>query len=165
MKLVVPVVSVVGKSNSGKTTLLEGVVAELAGRGYRLGTIKHTAEQFSMDVPGTDSYRHYEAGAVVSAVASTDQLGMVRRLDTHTSLDWIIETFFKDVDMVIAEGYKSVPIPKIVVHPLDAPLAGEIVAEIGATAAGSTAAQFTVSDIPALADFIESRYLGPQSES
>ena len=109
----VPVVSVVGKSNSGKTTLVEGVLAELTGRGYRLGTIKHSAEQFSMDVPGTDSYRHYEAGAVVSAVASTDQLGVVRRIDAHKSLDWIVETFFKDVHIVIVEGYKSAPTPKL----------------------------------------------------
>ncbi len=157
----VPVVSVVGNSNSGKTTLVEGVVAELTGRGYRLGTIKHSVEQFSMDAPGKDSYRHYEAGAVVSAVASADPLGVVRRIDACASLEWIIETYFKDVDIVIVEGYKSAPIPKIVIQPLDAdaPLAGEIVAEIDA------APQFTAFDISGLADLIESRYLRPQSES
>jgi molybdopterin-guanine dinucleotide biosynthesis protein MobB len=158
---------VVGKSNSGKTTLVERLVAELAGQGYRVGTIKHSAKRFSMDAPGKDSYRHYEAGAVVSAVASTGQLGVVRRMDACTSLDWIIETFFKDVDIVIAEGYKSAPTPKIVIRPLDAdaPLTGEIVAEIGTAPAGSTAPQFTTSDISTLADLIESRYLRPQSES
>ena len=163
----VPVVSVVGKSNSGKTTLVEGVVAELTGRGYRVGTVKHSAEQFSMDVPGKDSYRHYEAGAVVSAVVSAKQVGVVRRMDARVSLDWIVETFFKDVDIVIAEGFKSAPVPKVVIQPLgaDAPLAGDVVVEIGAAPAGSAPPQFTASDISALADLIESRFLHPESES
>jgi len=158
---VVPVVSVVGKSNSGKTMLVERVVATLTGRGYRVGTVKHSAEQFSMDVPGKDSYRHYRAGAVVSAVASSDQLGIVRRVDSGTSLDTIIETFFTDVDIVIAEGYKSEPTPKIVVQPLDPdmPLAGEIIAEIGDEPTDSDTPRFTASDISALTNLIESQYL------
>ena len=157
----VPVVSVVGKSGSGKTMLVERVVTELTGRGYRVGTVKHSAEQFSMDVPGKDSYRHYRAGAVVSVVASSDQLGVVRRIDLDTSLDTIVGTFFTDVDIVIAEGYKSAPTPKIVIQPLDpdTPLAGEIIAEIGANPTDNDTPQFTTSDTSTLADMIESRYI------
>jgi len=157
----VPVVSVVGKSNSGKTTLVERVVAALTERGYRVGTVKHSAEQFSMDVPGKDSYRHYQAGAVVSAVASSNQLGIVRRIDPGTSLDTIIETFFTDVDIVITEGYKSAPTPKIIVQPLDTDMlpAGEIIAEIDADPTSSDTPRFMTSDISALTDLIESQYL------
>jgi len=158
---VIPIVSVVGRSDSGKTTLVEGLVAELSRRGYRVGTIKHSPEGFSMDVPGKDSYRHRRAGAVVAGVASSDQLGLVRDIKPGTTLFEIAEMFFADVDILVAEGYKSAPIPKIVVQHLDADgeLAGEIVAQVGESTAQRDVPRFSASDTSCLADLIESRYL------
>ena len=65
-----PVVSFVGKPDSGKTTLLEKLIPELNRRGYRVGTIKHHVHQFEMDKPGKDTFRHKQAGARVVALSS-----------------------------------------------------------------------------------------------
>jgi len=159
---VIPIVSVVGKSDSGKTTLVEELVAELTGRGYRVGTVKHSAEKFSLDVPGKDSYRHHRAGAVVSAVVSSNQIGVVRKTDSEPAPDALVDTFFKDMDIVVTEGYTRAPTPKIVVQPLDraGDLAGEIIAEIGdgPTRVPDTP-RFESSQTAAITDLIEARYL------
>ncbi len=102
-----PIVSFVGKSDSGKTTLLEGVVAELASRGWRVATVKHHVHDFDIDVPGKDSYRHAQAGAVVTMVSSPERFGMVRAMDHELSLDELAEQA-GDVDILITEGYKRV---------------------------------------------------------
>ena len=63
-----PIVSIVGRSKSGKTTLIEKLVAELKERGYRVATIKH-AREINFE-PGKDSWRHLEAGSQATAVSS-----------------------------------------------------------------------------------------------
>ena len=102
----IPIISIVGKSNSGKTTVLEGVVSELASRGWRVATVKHHVHDFDIDVPGKDSWRHARAGAVVSMVSSTNKLGVVKQLDCEPTLDDLaIEA--GDVDILLTEGYKQ----------------------------------------------------------
>ena len=59
----IPVIAVSGVKNSGKTTLLEKLIANLVARGIRVAVIKHDGHHFEPDVPGTDSYRHRSAGA------------------------------------------------------------------------------------------------------
>ena len=73
----IPIVSIVGKSNSGKTTLIEKLIAELAGRGWRVATIKHNRHGFDIDHEGKDSYRHKKAGAKMTVVSSPHQLALV----------------------------------------------------------------------------------------
>jgi molybdopterin-guanine dinucleotide biosynthesis protein B len=81
----IPIVSIVGKSDSGKTTLLEKLVAELKSRGFRVGTIKHDAHSFEIDHEGKDSWRHKKAGASVSIISSAEKIGMVLDSDhDHT---------------------------------------------------------------------------------
>lgn len=102
-----PIVSVVGKSDSGKTTFLEKLIAELTGRGWRVATVKHHAHgDEDVDVIGKDSWRHRQAGAAVSVVASARQVGVVRELQRELTLDEIAEMVGDDVDLVLAEGYK-----------------------------------------------------------
>ena len=101
----IPVVSVVGKSDSGKTTLMEGVIRALAERGWRVGTVKHHVHDFDIDVPGKDSWRHAKAGAVVTMIASPDKLGMIRKVDHEPTLDELVETA-GDVDILLTEGFK-----------------------------------------------------------
>ncbi len=108
-----PVVSIVGKSNSGKTTLLEKLIPELKGRGYRVGTIKHDAHSFSIDHPGKDSWRHTEAGSEVMVISSASQAAMVRRLDGELSLDAIAGEYMGSVDIVLTEGFKREDKPKV----------------------------------------------------
>lgn len=101
----IPIVSIVGKSDAGKTTLIEKLIPELRRRGYRVATIKHDAHQFDIDHPGKDSYRHFHAGADWTVIGSPAKIASVRRLERELSLDEIAETI-TDVDVILTEGYK-----------------------------------------------------------
>jgi len=101
----IPIVSIVGKSDAGKTTLLEKLIAELKRRGYRVATIKHDAHQFEIDHPGKDSYRHFHAGSDWAVIASAAKLASVRRLERELTLDEIAATI-AGVDLILTEGFK-----------------------------------------------------------
>jgi len=101
----IPVVSVVGKSDSGKTTLMERLIRALAERGYRVGSVKHHVHDFDIDVPGKDSWRHAKAGAAVSLVSSPGKLGMTRTMDHEATLEELL-SFASDVDILLTEGYR-----------------------------------------------------------
>jgi molybdopterin-guanine dinucleotide biosynthesis protein B/molybdopterin-guanine dinucleotide biosynthesis protein len=99
-------VAIVGKSDSGKTTLIEKVVPELVKLGLRVGTVKHDAHSFEIDHPGKDSWRHGQAGAHAYAIASPERLAFITRLDGEVPLADIARRFFAGFDLVVAEGYK-----------------------------------------------------------
>ena len=99
-------VAIVGKSDAGKTTVIEKVVPELVKLGLRIGTVKHDAHSFEIDHPGKDSWRHGQAGAEAYAIASPERLAFITRLDGEMPLTDIVRRFFGDFDLVIAEGYK-----------------------------------------------------------
>jgi molybdopterin-guanine dinucleotide biosynthesis protein B/molybdopterin-guanine dinucleotide biosynthesis protein len=99
-------VAIVGKSDAGKTTLIEKVVPELVKLGLRVGTVKHDAHSFEIDHPGKDSWRHGQAGARAYAIASPEQLAFITKLDTEMPLADIARRFFAGFDLVLAEGYK-----------------------------------------------------------
>jgi molybdopterin-guanine dinucleotide biosynthesis protein B len=109
----IPILSIVGKSNVGKTTLLEKVVSELKARGRRVGTIKHDAHSFEIDHEGKDSWRHKNSGAVLTVISSPEQLALVTDTDHDHSLDEIRDRFISGVDIIITEGYKRESHPKI----------------------------------------------------
>ncbi|ABZ84561.1 molybdopterin-guanine dinucleotide biosynthesis protein b [Heliomicrobium modesticaldum Ice1] len=101
----IPVLSIVGTSDSGKTTLLEKLLPELKGRGYRVATIKHDVHGFDIDKPGKDTWRHAQAGADVVVIASTDKVAMIEKTKRELSLDEVISRIV-DVDIILTEGYK-----------------------------------------------------------
>ena len=109
----IPILSIVGKSDSGKTTLLEKVVRELTSRGFRIGTIKHDAHRFEIDHEGKDSWRHKQSGAVLTIISSPDKLALVADTDCDHSLAELRDRFVQDVDLIISEGYKRETHPKI----------------------------------------------------
>ena len=76
----IPVVSIVGKSDSGKTTVMEGLIRELSAMGYRVATVKHHIHEVDVDVPGKDSWRHAHAGSVTAMISSPTQFAVVRRV-------------------------------------------------------------------------------------
>ena len=76
-----PIVSVVGRSNSGKTTLVVKLLRELKQRGYRVATIKHSDHDFEIDRPGKDTWGHYEAGADIVVISTPAKMAMIERLD------------------------------------------------------------------------------------
>lgn len=109
----VQIISIVGRTDSGKTTLLVKVVKELKRRGYRIGTIKHDTHGFQIDYPGKDSYKHFKAGSDATMILSATKLALVKRLTQSTSLDRIVQHYFADMDLVITEGFKRADKPKI----------------------------------------------------
>ncbi|MBI5361002.1 MAG: molybdopterin-guanine dinucleotide biosynthesis protein B [Planctomycetes bacterium] len=100
------VISVVGKSNSGKTTFLEKLIGVLKARGYNVGVIKHDTHGFEMDHEGKDSYRLFHAGSASTMIVSDKKCALVKNLPQPLSLDETVNTFFYDVDIVITEGFK-----------------------------------------------------------
>ncbi len=112
----VTVVSFVAKSGTGKTTLLEKVIAELKKRGYKVGAIKHDAHKFDIDHPGKDSHRLTAAGADTMLISSPEKLALVKRHTVSPPLEELLTTYFSDMDIVVTEGFKKSPLPKIEIH-------------------------------------------------
>ena len=162
-----PVVSIVSKKNSGKTTLLEKLIPELCRRGYRVGTIKHDVHGFDIDREGKDSWRHKQAGAGTVVISSTRKLAMVKDVEEEYHLEDIIAQFFGDKDIVLTEGYKRGAMPKIEVfrsavhrtplHTDDA--SNHLIAIVSDIPIDLGVPRIDVNDIPAIADFIEQRFL------
>jgi len=113
-----PVVSIVAKSGTGKTTLLEKLITEMKSRGYRVGAVKHDAHSFSIDHEGKDSWRMTQAGADTMLITSPEKIAMVKQNNRaeEPPLTETIQTYFNDVDIVLTEGFKRSAMPKIEVH-------------------------------------------------
>jgi molybdopterin-guanine dinucleotide biosynthesis protein B len=99
------VLGVVGRPDSGKTTLIERLIPEFTGRGLRVGAVKRVAK-LDIDVPGKDSWRHSRAGAEAYAVGSPGKVAFVARRQEEATLDEIVARFFGGYDIVICEGYR-----------------------------------------------------------
>ena len=115
------VFGVVGRSGSGKTSLLELLIPHLTKRGLAIGTVKHTSHGFLADRPGKDSYRLYESGAAAVALISRQQLAtFTRRSDDASpdvSLDTALASLPEGLDVVLVEGFSWEPIPRFVLVP------------------------------------------------
>jgi molybdopterin-guanine dinucleotide biosynthesis adapter protein len=109
-----PVIGIAGWKNSGKTTLVTRLVAELTGRGLRIATVKHAHHDFQIDDGATDSARHRRAGAAQVAIVSARRWALVTELsaDPEPTLEAVIGRL-DPCDLVIVEGYKAAPILKI----------------------------------------------------
>lgn len=103
----IPIVSVVGESNSGKTTLIEKIIPELKKYNYKIGFIKHDVHHFEIDYPGKDTWRMSKAGGDTVIISSKEKIAIIKKVKKEYKLDEIIQDFMKDVDIVITEGYKS----------------------------------------------------------
>ena len=109
----IPIVSIVGTSDSGKTTLIEKLVPELVLRGYRVATIKHDVHGFEVDREGKDSWRHKQAGAHTVVISSPRKLAIIRDADHDADLGELRDKYIQDVDLILSEGFKRNPHPKI----------------------------------------------------
>jgi molybdopterin-guanine dinucleotide biosynthesis protein MobB len=158
-----PIVSIVGRSESGKTTLIEKLIPELKARGYRIGTIKHTHHAIEFDQAGKDSDRHRLAGAETVILASAASIAMVKNTGTG-DLDGLLR-YFDDVDLLITEGFKRAARPKIEV--IRAAVSSEMMCRedpdliaVATDADVQTALpRFRLDDYRAIADMIERRFL------
>ena len=163
-----PIVSIIGRSKSGKTTLIEKLIGELKSRGYHVATIKHTGEGIAFDEPGKDSWRHIEAGSEATILSSPSKLVLVKPLTREITLDEVAYLLAEDCDIVLAEGFKKDTAPKIEVHRQagGAPLAGvkKLIAIVTDEQLETDIRQFALEDINAIANLLEDGFIKPQRE-
>jgi formylmethanofuran dehydrogenase subunit E len=164
-------ISVVGRKNAGKTTLIERLVPELIARGRRVATIKHDAHDFEIDIPGKDTWRHRQAGSDTTIIASSSKVAMVRLVDHEAEPDELLRLIDRSYDLVLVEGMRRSPLPKILVHrpelgePPD--LLGEVwaVVEERRSALFPRSPRFPPGAVAVLAEYIEQRLLGGPAPS
>ena len=109
-----PMVAVIGKKHSGKTTLTVRLCAELHRRGHRVMTIKHGSHTFNIDPATTDTYRHYHEGnAERVAMAAPDKFALIVRWNDELEPEEIAARHMADADIVVCEGFKRSRLPKI----------------------------------------------------
>ncbi|MFQ5996658.1 MAG: molybdopterin-guanine dinucleotide biosynthesis protein B [Dehalococcoidales bacterium] len=155
----IPIVSFVGKSKSGKTTLLEKVVRELKSKGYRVAAIKHSHHDFDIDQPGKDTWRLAQAGSDIIAISSPNKMALIERLDADVTLSQIAALFRGKADIVLAEGYKNGNTAKIVVLGAEQDQdnlcsEGEILTTISAHLSSVGQPQFDADDVARIVNLV-----------
>ena len=162
-----PIVSIVSKKNSGKTTLIEKLIPELKRRGFRVGTVKHDTHGFEIDHEGKDTWRHKHAGANSVLISSPWKISLIRDVDEEETLDQLVTRYFADVDIVITEGYKRSCKPQIEVfraaaHKTPLYSKGEnsaLLAIMSDVEMDLAVPCLDINDIKSLADLIEAGFL------
>jgi molybdopterin-guanine dinucleotide biosynthesis adapter protein len=158
-----PVIGIAGWKKSGKTTLAERLIAEFTRRGLKVASVKHAHHNFRVDDAETDSARHRRAGASQVAIVSAKRWALIAELEgaPEPDLTQVIAQLDR-CDLVIVEGYKSAPIPKIEVRRRAAlgtePLAdkdpGVIAIAADHAADGQGRPVFALDEVVAIADFV-----------
>ena len=156
----IPVVAIVGKSQSGKTTVIEKLIPEFKRRGYRVAAVKHAHAGVEMDIPGKDTWRFTQAGSDVVGIVSSSKITIFKNTTVEPDIHEIIRALGNDYDIVLVEGFKKNKIPKIEVHrsELGEGLAcsdSELSAVITDVELRTRLPQFNVQDIEQIADFIQ----------
>ena len=167
LKTSVPAVCFVGKSGTGKTTLLEKLIPELKKLGRRVGTVKHHAHAgFEIDREGKDTWRHAQAGSDHVIIAAPDKIASIRVLPMELTLTEIIQCM-TDVDLVLVEGYKRSTFPKIEILREAAGreticTADEVIAVVTDLPNPFQVPEFGLDDMTALADFLDKTFCRPR---
>ncbi len=166
----IPLISIIGASKSGKTTLLEKLIPELKRRGYRVATIKHHFHPgFEIDQPGKDTWRHAQAGSDQVIISAPDKIASIKHLEKELSLDDIVAQI-EDVDIILTEGYKSAGKPSIEVLRQEIGLEhiadeSQLIAIASDVAVPSSLPVFDINNPNPIVDFIEQRYLRQSGSS
>jgi len=169
-----PMVAVIGKKHSGKTTLTVRLCAELHRRGARVMTIKHGSHTFNIDPATTDTYRHYHEGqAERVAMAAPDKFALIVRWGDELGPEEIAARHMTDADIVVCEGFKQSRLPKIEVFrraahatplydPTDAAARDYLAIVADGDVSGATVPVIRLDDpawLDALADLVEQRIM------
>jgi molybdopterin molybdotransferase len=166
-----PIVSIVGRSESGKTLLVEQLIAEFKRRGYKIAALKHShCGVIEVDQPGKDTWKFAQAGSDAVCISSPRKLAFIKKSDHDLRIDEVLPIIGPGFDLVLVEGFKKSKLPKIEVHrkelgndllccpeelsaivtdgPLDTPLADSYQLPI-----------LDWADTAAIADFIEKNFV------
>ena len=159
------IITIVGKSDSGKTTLLEKLIRILAERGYKIGTVKHAHGGFQMDMEGKDSWRHRNAGADATLLIADSTVALVKN-DVSPDKDKM-QKYLDGMDLILAEGFKRHSLPKIEIFRMGSghkePMFlsdSTLIAFVTDSDYKPEVPVFGLEEIGELADFIERNYLG-----
>jgi molybdopterin-guanine dinucleotide biosynthesis protein B len=152
---------VVGRKKRGKTALLEKLIPEFRSRGYRVGSIKHTTGDHVFDIPGKDSFRHAQAGAEGTLILSPHKTAFFSRHPPGENTQKLLEFLFDGYDLILGEGFKNSPYPKIEV--MDGtrdqvPLCGpqdRLMAIVCEERVSASVPVFSMKQIGELADYVE----------
>jgi len=159
-----PLFGVVGWKNSGKTTLMVGLVGELSRRGFAVSVIKHAHAKFEIDHEGRDSYKMREAGACQVALSSPRRFALMRELGDAPEMSFAdIVAYAGKCDLVLVEGYKREAHKKIEARRLEAkdrtPLSANdpniVAVAADFTVEGEDLPVFDLDDTKSIADFVE----------
>jgi molybdopterin-guanine dinucleotide biosynthesis protein B len=165
-----PIVAIVGKSQSGKTMLVEQLIRELKKRGHRIAALKHSHCGIEIDHPGKDSWKFTQAGSDAVCISSPDKLAFIKNLNCELEVEEITPILSSEFDLVLAEGFKKSEIRKIEVHRKE--LGDDLICSPeellaivtdappdSSVADGFKLPVFGSSDTAAIADFIEKNFL------
>jgi len=161
----IPIISIVGRSKSGKTTLIERLIPEFMKRGYRVATIKHHHKAIQIDHEGKDSWRHKQAGAQTVVVSSPHKVALIEDVSQDLSLDDLATRFIQGADIIIAEGFKRDKHPKVEVFRKDihpeplAPQLKNVIAVVSDCPLSLDIPRMDFNDIKGIADIIEERVI------
>lgn len=160
----IPTVGFVGYSNSGKTTVVSRLVTILKNRGYRVAAIKHASHGYDMDVPGKDSHQHFDAGADQVVLVGPESFSHHHRGPSQLS-DIIGK--ISDVDIILVEGFKGEPIPKIEIISQNNPdqriaLGDHLQAVISSQDPHDSVPWFAPDDLNQLAEFLINAFIKRQ---
>jgi molybdopterin-guanine dinucleotide biosynthesis protein MobB len=186
----IPAVAFVGKQNSGKTTLLEKLIATLSDHAIRVATIKHHSHAgFEFDIKGKDSWRHRQAGSIHTIVAAPDQIASVHRTEHEVDLQTLIDMLCFETShlgdasreaphIILVEGYRHAKLSTIELFRAGNPAdeerelgaeGNEIIAvvtnmpRVAAQAQEQELPVFDFEDISPLAHFLIDRFITPQT--
>jgi molybdopterin-guanine dinucleotide biosynthesis adapter protein len=163
----IPIISIVGKSDSGKTTLIEKLVPELTRRGYRIATVKHDVHGFEVDREGKDSWRHKKAGAHTVVISSPNKVALIRDVEKDLTLDEIREKLIQEVHLILSEGYKKDVQSKIEIfrkekhQELLCTKEDNLIAIVSDQPFSVGVPCFDLEDMKGLSNFIEKEFLRP----
>ncbi len=160
----IPVVGLVGTSNSGKTTFLVKIIEELKQRNFKVATIKHHDHEIDIDKPGKDTWRHTQAGADQVALITSNKAAIFYQYKENTCIEAVIQKL-SGVDIIIVEGFKYGNFPQIEI------IRKEVRTEIISNPKNLFAVAsdfelpsipvpvFEINDIKGIADLIEKKFL------
>ncbi len=158
---------ITGPSGSGKTTLIEKLVGVFCEKDYKVGVIKHDPhDHFDIDNPGKDTWKYSQAGAKVTCLASPSRVAIIKKVNFDQKLHNLLE-YFREVDLVLAEGYKYIKTEFPVIEVLKEGheiCAVEPLALVGYNNKKSVTPCFKRDDITGISNFIENKILRNKEE-
>lgn len=164
-----PAVCFVGRSQSGKTTLIERLIPELQSRGYRVGVLKHHFHATFVDQEGKDTWRYEQAKASPVGIIGPVQTALFFQTEREMPVDVVLAQHYRDVDIVLIEGFHWLDRPKIEIHRsersdtlLNPP--ETLLALVSDREWDVPCPRFHLNDIAGIADFLEQTFLHPHQQ-